>query len=100
MVKETVFRNGNYIVVITKRRTKQTLQVTQQIENINRTPGEIVCHLYQLPNGKQDTITGMAEESKAGVPRRHMPVVQRRGHHVPGLQAEPREQGRHKLDNQ
>ena len=37
---------------------------------------------------------------KKGIPRRRKPVVQRQGHRVPGLQAEPREQGRQKLDNQ
>jgi len=34
------------------------------------------------------------------IPWRREPVVQRQGHRVPGLQAEPREQGRQKLDNQ
>jgi hypothetical protein len=31
-------------------------------------PREIVCHLYELPKGKQGTIKGVAEESKGWSP--------------------------------
>ena len=34
------------------------------------------------------------------IPRRLKPVVQQQGHHVRGVQAEPKELGRQKLDNQ
>ncbi|KIJ96910.1 hypothetical protein K443DRAFT_681923 [Laccaria amethystina LaAM-08-1] len=37
---------------------------------------------------------------KGRIPRRHKPVVQRQGHRVQGVQAEPKELGRQKLDNQ
>ena len=38
--------------------------------------------------------------SKREIPRRLKPVVQQQGHHVRGVQAEPKELGRQKLDNQ
>ena len=75
--------------------SNETQRKTQEIAPVK---SSATC--IQLPKGKPDTIDRMAEESKEVVPRRHRPVVQRRGHHVPGLQAEPREQGRQKLDNQ
>ena len=37
---------------------------------------------------------------KGGIPRRLKPVVQQQGHRVRGVQAEPKELGRQKLDNQ
>jgi len=41
-----------------------------------------------------------SEKEKREIPRRRKPVVQERGHRVPELQAELREQGLQKLDNQ
>ena len=37
---------------------------------------------------------------RRGIPRQHKPVVQQQGHPVQGVQAEPEELGRQKLDNQ
>jgi len=37
---------------------------------------------------------------KGGIPRRLKPVVQQQGHRVRGVQAEPKELGWQKLDNQ
>ena len=37
---------------------------------------------------------------KGRIPRRHKPIVQQQGHRVQGVQAEPKELGRQKLDNQ
>jgi hypothetical protein len=40
------------------------------------------------------------QKERREIPRRRKPVVQQQGHRVPMLQAEHRELGRQKLDNQ
>ena len=44
--------------------------------------------------------TSKEKSPQRGIPRRLKPVVQQQGHHVQGVQAEPKELGWQKLDNQ
>jgi hypothetical protein len=60
-------------------------------------PQQSICY---EPVQCQMTKHGYHSKEKVGIPRRRKPIVQQQSHRVPMLQAEHREQGWQKLDNQ
>ena len=82
---------------IGERDTKESKQRKKKYW-IRRSTLQIICW-SQVPT-KRSTSARNSKRKVRVIPWRRRPVVQRRGHRVQGLQAEPKEQGRQKLDNQ